>query len=40
MDELKKRILQDGGRLVRDAGVEVYSLARIASLKNGKVLFS
>ena len=31
---------QDGAKRVRDAGIEVYSLARIASLKNGVVLFS
>ena len=30
----------DGAKRVRDAGIEVYSLARIASLKNGKTLFS
>jgi len=35
-----EKTFQDGGRLVRDAGIEVYSLARITSLKNGKVLFS
>ena len=34
-----EKTFQDGGRLVRDAGIEVYSLAQIASLKNGKVLF-
>lgn len=34
-----EKAFQDGGRLVRNAGVEVYSLARIASLENGKVLF-
>jgi xanthine phosphoribosyltransferase len=34
-----EKAFQDGGRLVRDAGVEVHSLARIASLRNGKVLF-
>ncbi len=35
-----EKAFQEGGRLVRAVGVEVYSLARIASLKNGKVLFS
>ena len=34
-----EKAFQDGGRLVRDAGIELYSLAQIASLKNGKVLF-
>lgn len=35
-----EKAFQNGGRLVRDAGIEVYSLAQIASLRNGKVLFS
>jgi len=35
-----EKAFQDGGSLVRDAGIEVYSLARIASFENGKVLFS
>ncbi len=35
-----EKAFQGGGKRLRDAGVEVYSLARIASLENGKVLFS
>jgi len=34
-----EKVFKDGGRLVRDAEIEVYSLAQIASLKNGKILF-
>lgn len=35
-----EKAFQDGGNRVTGAGVEVYSLARIASLDHGKVLFS
>lgn len=35
-----EKAFQDGGKRVRNAGIEVYSLARIASLENGQVLFS
>ncbi|MCP4576879.1 MAG: xanthine phosphoribosyltransferase [Deltaproteobacteria bacterium] len=34
-----EKAFQDGGKRVRDQGVEVYSLARISSLNNGQVLF-
>ena len=34
-----EKAFQNGGRLVREVGIEVYSLARIASLIDGKVLF-
>lgn len=34
-----EKAFQDGGQAVRKTGVEVYSLARIASLEKGKVLF-
>ena len=35
-----EKAFQDGGKLVRDAGFEVYSVTQITSLRNGKVLFS
>jgi xanthine phosphoribosyltransferase len=35
-----EKAFQDGGRLVRDAGIEVYSVTQITSLRNEKVLFS
>jgi xanthine phosphoribosyltransferase len=35
-----EKAFQDGGSLLRNAGIEVYSLAQVASLKNGKVHFS
>ena len=35
-----EKAFQDGGSLLRNAGIEVCSLAQVASLKNGKVHFS
>jgi len=35
-----EKAFQNGGKRLRDQGVEVFSLARISSLENGQVLFS
>ena len=34
-----EKAFQDGGKRVRNQGVEVYALARISSLENRQVLF-
>lgn len=36
---LIEKVYQDGGRIIRDKGIRVESLARVAALRDGKVIF-
>lgn len=36
---LIEKVYQDGGRIIRDSGIRVESLARIASLEHGRIEF-